>query len=126
MNTPRQDDEDTSEKSGDSFQGNPVNEILDFGHLLQGQKQFFECLYSDPRIEAYQRYWTVKPADLNLQMVEASLQTLSTGEAHMLRFLAGIWLGSNTYEFDLIEATKSLDERSLSFIQDWIKSPYFP
>lgn len=125
MNTPRESEDSKPHLSDNLRDSNPVRAILDLQHLSESEQVFFARLYNDPRISRLQDFWSVKPAELKVKLVEESLYTLSTGEAHLLRFLAGIWLGSNTFDFDLLEATRNLDAKSLSFIQDWIAKPYF-
>lgn len=125
MNKPREPRNSKTHNSENLSYSNPVNAILDLQHLNENEQAFFTRLYNDPRISALQNFWSIKPAQLKMDLVEESLYTLSTGEAHLLRFLSGVWLGSNTFDFDLLQATRDLDKASLSFIQDWLVEPYF-
>ena len=125
MNKPRESQDSKTQNSENPSYSNPVSVILDLQHLNENEQAFFTRLYNDPRISALQNFWSIKPAELKMDLVQESLYTLSTGEAHLLRFLAGVWLGSNTFDFDLLQATRDLDHTSLSFIQDWMADPYF-
>ena len=44
----------------------------------------------------------------------------------MTRFLAGVWLNENALDFDMIEAVKTLDEKQLQVIINWLSKPIFP
>jgi hypothetical protein len=44
----------------------------------------------------------------------------------MARFAAGVWCGNNQFNFDFIEAAAHLDEKQMSVVTDWLKSPFWP
>lgn len=58
-------------------------------------------------------------------MVDSYLATASHGQAIMCRF-AGVWLGSNDYQFDIISAAGVLDDEQKAAIAAWFTSPFWP
>jgi len=44
----------------------------------------------------------------------------------MLRFFVAVWLGENQLNFDLIDATRTLDVGCLDDIRQWLQTPVFP
>lgn len=82
---------------------------------------FFEMLKKYPRFEGL---WNGSEVDIKL--LESTLATCSHGEAIMLRFLAGVWLGINRYDFDLIEAAGVLDVEDRQVISQYLMSPIWP
>jgi len=129
MNKPRSPDnsEQGKENNEFSYTSSQTTKILDFSHLFDNQRRFFEQLYTLPVLQPYQRYWKIHPSpEMDIELTKQALSTASSGEAHMLRFLAGIWLGSNTFEFDILDALKFLGTPESEFIQSWVNDPYFP
>lgn len=128
MNIPREPSPTSSENNDDSFEASTqTNKILDLSHLFDDQRRFFEWLYTTPALQPYQAFWKVHPSpEMDIDLTHKRLATASSGEAHMLRFLGGVWLGSNTFEFDMFHAIRDLDGQELKIIQSWIQSPFYP
>ena len=96
------------------------------GHfkLTPEQRQFKALLEQCcPCIESY---WNFEQRECDIERLRASLGSLSHGEAIMTRFLAGVWLNENALDFDMIEAVKTLDEKQLQVIINWLSKPIFP
>jgi hypothetical protein len=70
--------------------------------------------------------WHWEKRELDLGMVESYIATASHGQAVMCRFAAGVWLGSNDYQFDLISAAGVLDDEQKAAIAAWFTSPFWP
>lgn len=70
--------------------------------------------------------WDFEKHDLSLAMVDSYLATASHGQAIMCRFAAGVWLGSNEYQFDMINAAGVLDDEQKAAIAAWFTSPFWP
>lgn len=70
--------------------------------------------------------WDFDKRDLSLAMVDSYLATASHGQAIMCRFAAGVWLGSNDYQFDMINAAGVLDDEQKAAIAAWFTSPFWP
>ncbi len=58
--------------------------------------------------------------------LERFLGVASSGEAIMARFVVGVWRHDNHYEFDYIDAAKTLDYSHMSVITDWLDNPFWP
>lgn len=84
-------------------------------------ERFFKMLDKTPRIAGL---WDRENRSLDVERFEKELRLMSSGESHLARFFAGIWLGENRYDFDLIEAVHVLSDRKI--ISDWIENPVFP
>ena len=70
--------------------------------------------------------WDFEKHELSLPMVDSYLATASHGQAIMCRFAAGVWLGSNDYQFDMIDAARVLDHEQKTAITAWFTSPFWP
>lgn len=94
------------------------------GHFqLTAEQRRFKALAVSTKLS---HYWDFEKRDCDLQAIEKATGTLSHGEAIMLRFLTAVWLGENQFQFDLIDAVKTLDEHHTGIIQAWIADPFFP
>ena len=95
------------------------------GHftLTPEQTHFKEMLLQCPRLAGY---WNFADRECDLQSLEKALPVLSHGEQIMARFFVGVWLGENKFEFDLIDAVRTLDEPHLQMILTWMNDPVFP
>jgi len=91
------------------------------GQAMNEQDRFFKMLDKCPRIAGL---WDRDRRELDIERFEKEIRLMSSGEAHLARFFAGIWLNENRYDFDLIEAVHVLSDRGL--ISDWIENPFFP
>ncbi|MCM8854646.1 MAG: hypothetical protein LC541_18740 [Candidatus Thiodiazotropha sp.] len=87
------------------------------------QERFFVDLAKVPRIA---NHWDQDKQELRVDDFEADLGVMSSGEAHLARFFAGVWLGQNKYQFDATEAAASLDTLEMELITSWMKQPYWP
>lgn len=85
------------------------------------QDRFFDLLNKYPRIAGL---WARENRSLDVKRFEKELKLMGSEEAHLARFFAGVWLGENRYDFDLIEAVHFLSDRKI--ISDWIENPFFP
>ncbi len=70
--------------------------------------------------------WDFERHELSLSMVDSYLATASHGQASMCRFAAGVWLGRNDYQFDMINAAGVLDDEQKAAIAEWFTSPFWP
>lgn len=95
------------------------------GHfeLSAEQRQFKHMLSNYPRFSAY---WDFESRCCDLESAGLDIGALSHGEQIMLRFFAAVWLGENALNFDLIEATRVLDDNNLDDIRQWLANPVFP
>ena len=96
------------------------------GHftLTNKQRQFKALLEQCcPRLESY---WDFDQRECDIERLRNALGSLSHGEAIMARFLAGVWLGENALDFDMIDAVQTLDETQLQVIISWLSKPIFP
>jgi len=95
------------------------------GHFTLSAEQRQFKLMLDP-YPHFAPYWNFDTRECDSERLREALGSLSHGEAIMARFLCGVWLGENTLDFDLIEATRSLDDTQRQVIIDWLSNPAFP
>ena len=102
-----------------------MTDTVTTGHfrLSPEQRQFKQLIDKYPLLASY---WNFEKRDCDLQAINADIGALSSGEQHMLRFFVAVWLGENRLNFDLIDATKALDEGCLDDIRQWLQTPVFP
>jgi len=102
-----------------------MTDTVTTGHftLTSEQRQFKKMINEYPLLASY---WHFETRDCDLQAINADIGVLSSGEQHMLRFFVAIWLGENKLKFDLIGATKALDDGCLDDIRQWLQTPVFP
>lgn len=86
-------------------------------------ERFWEMLDKCPRISGL---WNRETRALDVERLENELGGLSSGEAYMARFLAGVWLNKDDYGFNLIGAMHTLDNGNRQIIIDWLNEPFFP
>jgi len=91
--------------------------------LSPAQRQFKVMLDLHPKLVSY---WDFEIRECDIDSLRKALGVLSHGEAIIARFLVAVWLGENRLNFDLIEATKSLDGEQLQVFTDWLSNPAFP
>lgn len=60
------------------------------------------------------------------ERLEKYLGTASHGQAIMAKFVIHIWRHNNEYDFDLVEAAKTLDSQNMKVITDWLSNPFLP
>lgn len=87
------------------------------------QDHFFQLLDNCPRISGL---WDRNRKKMNIEQFEKELKVMSSGEIHLAKFFAGIWLNHNKYGFDIIASMHVLDTNSKRLISSWIESPFFP
>lgn len=95
------------------------------GHftLSPEQARFKTMLSKYPQLLGY---WDFAKRECDLEGLKESLSVLSHGEQIMARFFVGLWLGENQFDFDLFDATRSLDDQHLQVILNWLNDPVFP
>jgi len=91
--------------------------------LTEDQREFKELLDQFPRLISY---WDFNKRECDLERLKSDMSALSTGEAIVARFLVGVWLGENQLNFDIFDASKSLDSESYQRIVAWLNNPFFP
>ena len=77
----------------------------------------------------FRRYWDHASHELDMEGLSNAMGTMSSGERHLARFYASVWLKHHVPEelrFDLVEAVQVLDARSLDQIVQWVRSPWWP
>ena len=80
-------------------------------------------------LERYPRlmtYWNFEKREVKLQTIDQDIGAMSRGEQIMLRFFVAVWLSENRLNFDLIDATRVLDDGNLDDIRQWLAQPVFP
>ena len=58
--------------------------------------------------------------------LEDYLAVASHGQQIMARFVAGVWVNHNKYEFDFTDAAAHLDDSQLGVVVDWLQNPIWP
>lgn len=58
--------------------------------------------------------------------VERYLGVASSGEAIMARFVLGVWLHSDKFDFDFTDAAAKLDAKEMQVVIDWMANPFWP
>lgn len=88
------------------------------------QQQFFALLKPHTRIA---HLWSEEKAELDVDQFEKELGVLSTSEAHLARFFAAVWAGSDRrFPFDFVGAMSRLDARGQKTIASWAAAPFWP
>lgn len=64
--------------------------------------------------------------ELLVEKLESYLSVASHSEQIMSRFFAAVWLHKNRFEFDFIDAAKTLDQKHLKVITSWLNTPVWP
>lgn len=95
------------------------------GHftLSPEQRQFKKLLDNYPSLRPF---WDFETRGCDVPGLEKALPAMSHGEQIMARFLAGVWLGENQLEFDMLDAARTLDDPHRQAIIDWLTTPVFP
>ncbi|GHG07892.1 hypothetical protein [Thalassotalea marina] len=58
--------------------------------------------------------------------VEKYLSVASSSEEIMARFVIGVWRHDNELDFNFVDAAKSLDDKQMKIITDWLSDPFWP
>ena len=92
--------------------------------MTKEQQRFFTMLDSYQQIR---KFWNPEKLSLDISELKQALNQLSSGERHMARFFASVWLNdSELFHFDFISAVRVLDKSSIQIITKWLEAPYFP
>lgn len=91
--------------------------------MINEQQHFFKILDFFPKITIY---WDKSNGNLDIQRLEHDLNILSSGESALARFLGGVWLGNNQFNFDIFSHPKSFNEKEMKVFKDWINNPFYP
>jgi len=102
-----------------------MTDTVTTGHftLTPEQRHFKQMLSKYP---AFTAYWDFEDRSCDLDAIDKDIAALSHGEQIMLRFFVAIWLGENKLNFDLIDATRTLDAGCLDDIRTWLTTPVWP
>lgn len=60
------------------------------------------------------------------EQVDSFLGVASHGQAIMTRFVLGVWLNRDGFDFDFTDAASVLDKSQRQVIADWILDPFWP
>ena len=75
------------------------------------------------------QYWDQVEHELDTKGLSRGLSTMSSGERHMARFFASVWLKyevPDALRFDAVEAAQVLDARCLAIVGNWVRDPWWP
>jgi len=99
--------------------------IVTSGHfsLSPEQRRFKDAISAYPYLLPY---WDFDQRECDVEALRSMLNRFSEQENIMARFFAGVWLGENSLDFDLIIAAKSLDTSNQKVITNWMALPEFP
>lgn len=86
-------------------------------------QKFWDMLDQCPRLSGL---WDRERQDLDIERLDQEIRLMSSGEVHLAKFLAGVWLGQNQYGFDAIEAMHTLSPDTRKVVADWMADPFFP
>lgn len=92
--------------------------------LTSTQARF--ALWLDERMPYLLPLFNFENAEYLPEAVERYFGVASPGEAIMARFVLGVWLHKNRHGFDMLEAARVLDSRSMSIITEWAADPFWP
>lgn len=92
--------------------------------MTKDQLRFFNMLMPFHR---FRHHWNQLDQSLDIESFEEDLGLMSSGEQHIAKFFASIWLKDNErFPFDLMKAVGTLDNRFKQIIIDWLKDPFYP
>lgn len=98
--------------------------------MTKEQKEFMQHMQKHyPRIA---ELWDFEGRSLDLEALRGYLVVASSGEAHIAKFYASVWLGHNIGEiegfkpFDAIQAAKTLDPEHMRHLLRWLVKPCWP
>ena len=92
--------------------------------MTEEQQRFFNLLMPFHR---FRHHWNQLDQSLDVESLEQDLKLMSSGEQHMAKFFASVWLGdSRIFAFDVLGAYRDLDPKSLNILRKWLKEPFFP
>lgn len=70
--------------------------------------------------------WDQKNHKIRLNAFNDRLETMSTGEEYLAKFMANVWFHNDRYNFSLTDAMGTLHGQFKAPIEDWVKNPYWP
>lgn len=100
-----------------------MNEALTAGRINQDKVRFFSALMRYPSLL---QLWNLEKIELDVEAAEMYLRCCSAGEALLAKFFFMVWMGDDRYGFNLIEAARKLDFKTLIMIAEWIEDPFWP
>lgn len=92
--------------------------------LSPGQAAF--ALFLEENAPYLLPLWDFEKCEYRVAAVESYLKIASHGEEIMARFFLGVFRNDNFYNFDIFEAAKVLDPKTLAVINAWLTKPFFP
>ncbi|MBL4625784.1 MAG: hypothetical protein JKY42_11695 [Flavobacteriales bacterium] len=60
------------------------------------------------------------------EKVERYLGVASSGQVIMAKFVLGVWLHQDKFDFDFTDAAMTLDKQNMSVITEWLDHPEWP
>lgn len=72
------------------------------------------------------KLFDVEKREYNPERVDNFLAVASSGERVTAQFLLSVWRHDNEFGFDIIEAARTLDDKHLKIIAEWIADPFWP
>jgi len=91
---------------------------------MGSHQRFFEMIKKVPRIT---HLWDIERRRMDTKTFEAELGVMSSGEVHMAKFFASVWLHDNQkYGFDLVDAVAAIDPAHCQLIIEWTADPFYP
>ena len=92
--------------------------------MTEEQQRFFNMLMPFHR---FRNHWNQLDQSLDIEGLEEDLKLMSSGERHIAKFFASIWLNdSERFPFDLMQAVRTLDNRFRQVIINWLEDPFYP
>lgn len=91
--------------------------------LTDGQRRFAGLLQSTPYLEPY---WNWERAECDVDALRDAMGAWSHGEQIMAKFMVGVWLGADKFDFDAFEAAATLDPEKRALIARWLTDPFWP
>lgn len=95
------------------------------GHfrLSAEQKRFKDMLAHYLRLTPF---WDFEKREYDAPALDKALGVLSHSERLMAEFFAAVWSGDNAYDFDFIDAARTLEPDHRRVVVEWLDDPYFP
>lgn len=84
------------------------------------------ALWLEERMPEFLPLFNFRERAYNEEVVDRYLSTASHGEVIMARFVLGVWLGKNDFNFDILDAASLLDYRYKTIISAWFSEPFWP
>ncbi len=91
--------------------------------LSNGQRRYAALLQTAPYLE---KFWDWERGECDVDALRAAMGAWSHGEQIMAKFMIGLWLGADQFEFDIFEAAGTLDAEKRRLIAGWLMDPFWP